>query len=939
MKHIEEFLAAITAAGYRLPAGRTIEADDKFHRLMFGDEKQSSGRYSLKIVTGDFAIGTYGSDKDSGGFKKWHSKAAAETALTREERVAMRQEAERYRQEREKATELKQQRIGVKLEKATRGMALASEDHQYLKNKGVRPHGVLRRAKGNELIVRMYSAQGQLMNVQRIYPNGWKGFWKGAKVLGNCFPIGAYNYLPGAPLVICEGFATGASVHEITGLPVRVAFNTGNLKHVAQALVDKYPEARIVFAADNDQWTFKAGKAIETPAKIAASDPRWEQWQKDGLLYNPGREKADEAALSIGGATVIWPEFDRSQLGSKPTDWNDAAKIHGDDYVRNRILGALQVQEAAQTRIQQETAEEAPLGILESDGSYPEFLDVRAEGGDYRDHDLGDSKPMHGDLGMKFRVLGYNDGLFYYFPFASRQIIALTASGHTMQNLMQLDDLHAWEDKWRVDGKLKIKHQMIALYSADEMMRVAKKRGVFQQEDRVRGCGAWMDEGRVILHCGDSVYEDNRHVSFEELKSHYTYIAASRMITPSDAPLTNHEAARLRKICEAITWENPLSGSLLAGWLVVAQICAALEYRPHVYITGEAESGKSTVMDRIVKPVLGRFALSVDGKTTEPSVRQQMGYDARPLIFDEAEPSASMESVIGLARLASTGGRVKKFGQPIFNARFCACFSAINPPVNKTADESRISFMVIKKNRRSTAMQEYDALLDMIDSTITPDFSNRLIARTLNNMNALLANIKTFQRAARIVTGGARASWQIGTMLAGLYLLGRTDEITPEQAKEWISKHNWDDHTTIDQQGDPIRLVQHLASSLVKPTAGSTEMSIGELIGAAQTTNDAVAHKTLRHYGIVVKDDRVFIASTSHNLARLLRETEWNIKWSRTLGDVQGSLKEKSVYFSRGVRTSAISLPIAIFYDSDEENQPRLNFDREHETEDEEIPF
>ena len=39
-----------------------------------------------------------------------------------------------------------------------------------------------------------------------------------------------------AELVICEGFATGASIHEATGHAVAVAFNAGNLQAVAVAL-------------------------------------------------------------------------------------------------------------------------------------------------------------------------------------------------------------------------------------------------------------------------------------------------------------------------------------------------------------------------------------------------------------------------------------------------------------------------------------------------------------------------------------------------------------------------------------------------------------------------------------------------------------------------------------------------------------------------------
>jgi putative DNA primase/helicase len=318
-------------------------------------------------------------------------------------------------------------------------------------------------------------------------------------------------------------------------------------------------------------------------------------------------------------------------------------------------------------------------------------------------------------------------------------------------------------------------------------------------------------------------------------------------------------------------------------------------------------------MDRIIKPVLGSVSLNVDGGTTEPAIRSAMGYDARPLVFDEAEPSPSMSAVIGLARKASTGAVVEKFGQKPFKARFSACFSAINPPVDKTADESRISFMVIKKNRAPDAIQQYDNLMSKIEDIITDDFSERLLARTLENMNSLLANIRTFQRSSRKVMKAARASQQIGTMLAGLYLLHSTKKISEADAEKWIARHDWTDHTIIAQDGDPLRLVQTIAESLLRYGASGADTSIGELINMVYREHDMAADKLLRNYGIAVRDSEVLIASRSQNLAKVLRGTDWEIKWSRTLSDVPDARKEKCVYFAKGVKTSAVALPILLF--------------------------
>lgn len=900
---ITEFSDALAVAGYSLPAGKTIEADDGWHRLIYMGEKVSSGRYRLGFAGDGFAIGGFGSDKDPAGFRSWHSKREGTQEISREQRQAMRKAAEDMKAQREIELVRRQARIGRLLRKALAGMPKASE-HPYLEKKRIGGHGVKLRSKRGELVIPMYATTGELMNLQRITKTGWKGFFKGARVNGCCYPIGKFVDVPGSTVLICEGFATGASLHEVTGLPVRVAFNTSNLKFLASALKEKYPQARIIFCADNDAWVFAPTHRPKdlNPSDIPADDPRWKQWAEGGLLWNPGIEKAQAAAVGIGGAVVIWPEFSNTE--GKPTDFNDMRVLEGDEAVKVRIAQAMQ-----------EYSPPVPV-----DDSAPMELpasDIPA---------MEETRPVFKkrSIDMAFKILGYNESQFYYYPFGLKQIVALSASGHTIQNLLQLDALESWEKPYRDnEGKLAARHQSIALYAANWMMQEAKKKGVFIEESSVRGCGAWIDDGRVILHCGDKIYCDSQLVGFDELQSNYVYVASRRMIRPAQQALTNYEAFRLRKICEAVTWENTLSGTLLAGWLVIAPICAALTYRPHIYITGEAESGKSTVMERIIKAVLGKIALCVDGGTTEASIRDKMAYDGRPLVYDEAEPSPAMADVIGLARKASTGAVVGKFGQRAFKARFCACFSAINPPVNKTADESRISFMHLKKNRRETAMQEYDDLLTMIEETITEDYPERMIARTLENLDTLIANISMFKRAMRKTIGGARASEQIGTMLAGAYLLSAVGRVTEEEAISIARRFDWHDHTIIDQEGDPTRLVQHITSSLLKNRLG-VETAVGELITqvSGQILSDAqAADKILRQYGILVKDQQVFIASRSQNLAKLLKNTEWQDKWSRTLSDVAGAEKARCVYFSPGIKTSAIGLPIELFTEAETEQK------------------
>ncbi|MCZ7655394.1 MAG: toprim domain-containing protein [Rhodocyclaceae bacterium] len=110
---------------------------------------------------------------------------------------------------------------------------------------------------------------------------------------------------------MAEGYATGASLHEATGHAVAVAFDCGNLKPVAEALRAKYPEARLIVCADNDQFT-------------------------EG---NPGVTKGREAVEAAGAGLAV-PEF--ADLAGEPTDFNDLAQREGGAKVREAIHAALE---------------------------------------------------------------------------------------------------------------------------------------------------------------------------------------------------------------------------------------------------------------------------------------------------------------------------------------------------------------------------------------------------------------------------------------------------------------------------------------------------------------------------------------------------------------------------------------------------------------------
>lgn len=616
---------------------------------------------------------------------------------------------------------------------------------------------------------------------------------------------------------------------------------------------------------------------------------------------NVGIEKGREAATTIGGFAV-WPEFDEFDVDC-PSDFNDLHQKKGLNAVKEYIMSIIEANGSKQD--QEEVYErEYDEPTIEENGN------------------INLKKTSMGSL--PFKVLGHNNGTYYYFPFGLQQIFGWSAAGHTMNNLLQLASLNEWQDWASEEFPIRLSNKEIPLYAFDKMKEIATDKGVFQEEDRVRGCGAWIDAKRVVLHCGDRLLVDGVETMPRDLTGHYVYTAASQRFKCKVEPLTNKEAQMLRHICSMPTWENPLSGLLLAGWLVTAPVCAALEWRPHVWLTGEAGAGKTSIMTHIIKRVLSNISYNVDGGTSESSIREGLGYDARPVIYDEAEghgdKTSLMDGVLALAKLSSSGGYVGKRGQTRFIARSSFCFSAIYPPIKDFASETRISLLALKKNLAPNSRQHFEQLMDAINKTLTPEYGRRMLARTVKYMPNLLENIQTFKKAATIIIKDARAADQVSAMLAGLYMLGSTGLISIEDAEKWINERDWTEHTTISEDSDQDRLLHYIATSIinVRGEKGAKDYTIGTLISCALEkcgdVGQQIAKDVLKQYSILARLDGIFIGNKNQNMKKILKDTEWVLNWNKTLSRIQGSKSISLQYFSPADKQRCLRIPAELFY-------------------------
>lgn len=207
-------------------------------------------------------------------------------------------------------------------------------EHDYLTRKQIKPNGArlleslegmtltglddanqyrISSAKGS-LIIPMHNHHAEVCGLQFILPKDNprrvktgrdKEFWPTGMAMSGTFGLIGHIKRNGI-LLLCEGFATGASLADATGQTVAYAFSANNLIKAAKALRKAYPVLHILICADDDYLT-EGNPGCEAAAAASAAIDHC-AWTKPNFLHEDGTDPRN---------------------GKKLTDYNDLAVLTG----------------------------------------------------------------------------------------------------------------------------------------------------------------------------------------------------------------------------------------------------------------------------------------------------------------------------------------------------------------------------------------------------------------------------------------------------------------------------------------------------------------------------------------------------------------------------------------------------------------------------------
>jgi len=312
---VEEFAQVLREAGFVLPDNGLPEMDGKRHRVAAEGDKAGSKSGVYQGFMDGRPAGWYQNHRASEGKVNWTSTGAYQYDPA--ESIKQRALAAQKRWDREIKSQNDYARIAKTLAGQWSKMPAAPDSHAYLSRKSVPAAAGVKLDKYDNLVIPLRNTAGELRTLQYIKPDGTKNLKKDAEKTGNFFVVGG-ELSPQLPILYAEGYATAASLHQATGIPVVMTVDAGNMVTVSRNLKALYPDTAHIILGEDD---------------FTKTD-------------NKGLNKAREAAAAIDGTYII-PQFTESERAQafagtgSFSDFNDIHSSRGLDAVCDQLSPGL----------------------------------------------------------------------------------------------------------------------------------------------------------------------------------------------------------------------------------------------------------------------------------------------------------------------------------------------------------------------------------------------------------------------------------------------------------------------------------------------------------------------------------------------------------------------------------------------------------------------
>lgn len=485
--------------------------------------------------------------------------------------------------------------------------------------------------------------------------------------------------------------------------------------------------------------------------------------------------------------------------------------------------------------------------------------------------------------------------------------------------------------------------------------------GIWDPIKFLRGPGAWRgDGGELILHCGMTVWrgaeaadraEDADGDAAGEARrgesvgrpgriDRHVYPAAPATLRPAKAAQQPYQrGGPSRLVLDALsTWNwrrGETDAHLLLGWICCAMVAGAVDWRAMCWVTGERNTGKST-LHKLIAALFDDSVIAVTN-TSAAGLWQKIGHSSLPVMVDEMEADADnrrAQGVIELARHAASGGVTLRGGADHqateFKSQNCFLFSSILVPPLRSQDLSRQAILRLGE-------LDVRAVPPVTDKAHWRRVGRGLLRRMCDGWHRWDATVAAYRQALLASGHDGRGADQWGSLLAAADLAlydaapdGDTLGIWAERVAPSV-----DNDAGERDQNDHDRCLEFLASSTAETWRAGLKRPIGSYIAEAaglalediEHPDERAAKAVLATVGLKVfdQDGRRYLAVAKNHqaLQAIFRATYWGGSpgasgvWGQALERAPGALRSKANLSFSGVRSRAVLVPITAMLGDD----------------------
>jgi len=474
------------------------------------------------------------------------------------------------------------------------------------------------------------------------------------------------------------------------------------------------------------------------------------------------------------------------------------------------------------------------------------------------------------------RCLGVSDDKQAYFIDASGRLESCRLKSLNKNILMQFCDISQWRMYYRAE-----KSERIDWDNAINDVMTASRLKDFDP-DTTLGRGAWRrKDGQLCYHDGIDTYghkDDKKHYLRKQKKD----------IGINDTPATVEICQEIGRMALEMTFETKLDAVRCLAWSCLAPFAGALPWRPAILLTGGSETGKTTIINKLVR-TLGIPEFYNGAETTPAGLRSDLANDACGVVFDETEGGEKAQKnrqELFLVMRQSTSDDAPKVVKSNkdqatvkYNMNNMFMFSSIHAGIDDEADEKRILRVNLKKTDEHR--KNWSNLKKRIDENMTEENCRGIRALTWKKLRDIIKYADDITDRVSEITGlSTRSAYAEALIISCYFLIWRGMEIS-ECRDEIIDMMIADiyKHHEIEERNEPAETLNKLLDTIVYLPEKHENKTLREMLFLVKETGFESEKKeymeALARYGLRYISDKeeLLAVQKDNNMIKKILET------------------------------------------------------------------